>query len=58
MKKSTVDILKFIWTCLAFAIGYYLHDIYGIGLWEYVLIVAPLLIIGDLLGKRFIKEKK
>jgi uncharacterized membrane protein YfcA len=58
MKKSTVDILKFIWNGLAFAIAYYLHNIYGIGLWEYVLIVAPLLIIGDLLGKRFIEKKK
>lgn len=53
MKKSTVNILKFTWNCLSFAIGYYLHNTYGIGLWKYILIVSLLLIIGDLLAKRF-----
>jgi len=58
MRKYIYWLFKIMWTCLSFFIGNYIRITHDTGLAIFILIVVPLLIVGDLLAERYIKAKK
>ncbi len=58
MIKYVFWIFKILWTCLSFFIANYVRIRYDIGLAMFLVIVVPLLLIGDFLADRYIKAKE
>jgi len=58
MRKYVFWIFKILWTCLSFFIANYVRLTYDNGLGMFLVIVVPLLLIGDFLADRYIKAKK
>ena len=57
MNKTKIRLFKFVWDLLSIAIGFQLEETYDLGFFKYLLIVVPLLLIGEFLVYKIFKVK-